>query len=344
MNEQVSLPFVCVALTLALGAGTACSKNSSAEGAAPSATESASSAASASPEAIASASAAAAAAAASASARAFAAKAASRHHVGLAGVLLKGAYEFPLNPDQRAALDKAEDQLYADNATSPWTALKSYNGDLVAGIRAGKLDPAKLKTDYDAVDQAVQAGQGREADALNALHATLEAQQRQALAAQVKGRREASMRRMPTAADGGPMDLVKNRLTRLTRQLGLDDAQQKSVGALLAKDTTLTATAVQARRDAAQKQLETLLGEFAKDTFDAKKVDLAQGGAKTPHEQIEHHASFVGQLLPILHPDQREKLAVQTERMANRPGRYFDEMEQGSSAGGPDEPEFPRLR
>ncbi|HEY6460734.1 MAG TPA: hypothetical protein VIY73_11305, partial [Polyangiaceae bacterium] len=291
------------------------------------------------------ASAAAAAAAASASARAFALKANSRHHVGLAGVLLRGAYEFNLDADQRASLDKAEDQLYADAASSPWTALKSFNTDLVAGIRADKLDNAKLKADYDAVDKAVLAGEGREADALNTLHAALDSTQRKALADQVRARRLAHERRTPVGPDGGAPDHVKMRLVRMTADLGLDDAQQKSVGALLAKDPTLNAAAVQAKRDAAHKQLDTLLTEFAKDDFDAKKVDLSQGGTKTPHEAMERHATFTAQLLPILHPDQREKLAIHTERMGARPGRYFDEMEPGSPAIGPEEEgAFPRMR
>lgn len=323
-------------LPLAVGAFAilvACDKGGGGDGTSPSATAPATSAgpvtsAAASPSPS---------AAASASAAAFAAKGMTRRHVGLAGALLRGAYDFNLTDAQRTALDKAEDALYADASTSPWTAMKTFQMDLVAGIRATKLDNAKLQADYTAIDKAVEGGQAREADALNALHATLDSTQRQALAGQVKARRAAHERSPMTAPDGGPIDWSKNRLVRLTAELSLDDAQQKAVAALLAKDTTMTPAAIQARRDAGQKRMDTLLTEFAKDSFDARKLDLSQGGGKTPHDTMERHATMTAGLLTILHPDQREKLAVRTERMANRPARNFDDMEPGPSPGGPDD-------
>jgi hypothetical protein len=322
----VALPLALAALACDKGSGDSASPPASASAPAASNAPATSGAASVSPS-----------ASASASAAAFAAKGMSRHHVGVAGVLLRGAYDFNLTDSQRSALDKAEDQLYADTTSSPWTAMKTFQMDLVAGIRATKLDNAKLQTDYAAIDKAVEAGQAREADALNALHATLEPTQRQALADQVKAKRAAHEKGPMTAPDGGAIDWTKNRLARLTAELALDDTQQKAVAALMAKDTTMTPAAMQAKREAGQKRVDALLTEFVKDPFDAKKLDLSQGGGKTPHDSMERHATFTASLLTILHPDQREKLAVRTERTANRPGRYFDDVESGPPQGGPDE-------
>jgi hypothetical protein len=262
----------------------------------------------------------------------------SRRHVGLAGVLLRGAYDYSLDDSQKAALDKAEDQLYADTASSPWTAMKAFQTDLTAGIRASKLDNTKLQADYAAIDKATQAGMDREATALETLHGALDAGQRQALVDQVKARRAAREQRThATAPDGGPVDPAKTRLIRLTAELALEDSQAKAVAALLAKDSTMTQAAVQARREAAQKRVDALLAEFVKDTLDAKKLDLSQSGAKTPHDFMERQATFTAALLNILHPDQREKLAVRTERMATRGGRNFEEMDFGAVQGGPDD-------
>jgi Spy/CpxP family protein refolding chaperone len=336
-----------VVLPLALTATACDDKSSSGANATPSATTSAPAASSA-PVATVDPSAAAA-AAASASAAAFAAKGATRHHVGLAGVLMRGAYEANLTDEQKATLDKLEDALYADPTTSPWTAAKAFHTDLVAFIRAAKFDTAKLQADYAAIDKAVQAGQAREADALNGLHAALDAGQRQALVDQIKAKREArEAREKPREAaspDGGAPDWAKKRLARLTPELGLDDAQQKSVAALLAKDTTATPAAMLARREAAQKRVDTLLTEFAKDAFEAKKVDTGMG-AKSPHEAMERTATFDAALVALLHPDQREKLAVQTERRGNRPTRSFEEVDNamgmGSDEEPPPSPRFPR--
>lgn len=266
-------------------------------------------------------------------------KGSTRRHVGLAGVLLRGAYEAPLTDDQKATLDKSEDGLYADQASSPWAAHKAFQTDLVAFIRAAKVDPAKLAADFAAIDKAVQAGQGREADALNAVHGVLDATQRQALVDQVKAKRAAreARERPMVGPDGGAPDFVKRKLDRLTLELTLDDAEKKAVAALLARDTTMTPTAIQARKDAAQKRVDTLLTEFAKDTFDAKKLDVGMGG-KTPHEAMERTATFTTGLIAILHPDQREKLAVRTERTGSRPGRNFDDIDPSMSMGSDEEP------
>jgi Spy/CpxP family protein refolding chaperone len=266
-------------------------------------------------------------------------KGSTRRHVGLAGVLLRGAYEAPLTDDQKATLDKAEDGLYADQTSSPWAAHKAFQTDLVAFIRAAKVDPAKLAADFAAIDKAVQAGQGREADALNAVHGVLDATQRQALVDQVKAKRAArEAREKPMVGpDGGAPDHAKRKLDRLTLELTLDDTEKKAVAALIAKDTTMTPTAIQARKDASQKRVDTLLTEFAKDTFDAKKLDMGTG-SKTPHEAMERTATFTTGLIAILHPDQREKLAVRTERMGSRPGRNFEDMDPSMSMGSDEEP------
>jgi Spy/CpxP family protein refolding chaperone len=284
---------------------------------------------------------AAAAAAASASAAAFTMKGASRRHVGLAGVLLRGAYDdSSLTDAQKATLDKLEDGLYADQASSPWAAHKTFQTDLVAFIRAAKVDNTKLQADFAAIDKAVQAGQGREADALNGLHEALDAAQRQALVDQVKAKRaarEAREKPPATAGDGGAPDWAKRRLSRLTAELALDDGQQKAVAALMAKDTTMTPASIQTRKEAAQKRVDALLTEFAKDTFDAKKLDTGMG-TKTPHEPQERIATFTAGLIGILHPDQREKYAVRTERMGNRPGRNMDDVEGEIRFGADEEP------
>ncbi|HEY8086949.1 MAG TPA: hypothetical protein VIF09_03870 [Polyangiaceae bacterium] len=324
MNANRALWLV---LPLAASALLACDNNGSSGGSPPA---TASAVASAAPP-VASASAAASVTpAASGSASA---PASMRHHVGIAGVLMNGAYEFSLTDAQKATLDKLEDALYADDASSPWTAAKSFQADLVAGMRAGKLDNAKLTADYAAIDKAVLAGQAREADALNGLHGLLDAGQRAQLTAAVRAKREGHDRPPMGATDAGADEWTKRRLDRLTSELGLDAGQQKSVAAILAKDPMTPAT-MQAKRDAMQKKVDTMLTEFEKDPFDAKKLDLVFPPGKTPHEAMDRTVTFTAQLLPILKPEQRETLAARTEKMANRPGRYLSEDTYGPPFGG----------
>jgi Spy/CpxP family protein refolding chaperone len=317
--------FAIAALALTLGSTAACNHKGSSDGAEP--TPSASATESPGASTVSSA------AAASASAAAFAAKGRARHHTGLAGSLLRGAYELDLDGAQRATLEKAEDELDADKGGGPATAIKALNTDLVAGIRGSKVDMAKLQADYAAIDKAALDARARETKAVAALHAALTPAQRQMLADRVRAH-EGSRHPMGVG-DGGTSEIAKMRLTRISVQLGLDDAQQKSVAAILAKDPTATTAAIQARRDAAQKDLDALLDAFTKEPLDVTKLAVEPGGAKSPHEMMQHHAEFTVALLPILHADQREKLAVQTERQSGRPLRSMgQDMEPGPPSMG----------
>jgi hypothetical protein len=76
------------------------------------------------------------------------------------------------------------------------------------------------------------------------------------------------------------------------------------------------------------KHADALLDAFDTDDFDAKKLDLSADGLHTPaHASLEHEAVLVGQILPILTPEQREKLAVQKGR---RVGRWLEDPEPWS--------------
>lgn len=258
-----------------------------------------------------------------------------RHHSGLAAIVLRPAYDLPtLTDDQRQAIEKLEPTTIdagTPEAPTPMVAHRAFQVDLVAGIRATKLDTTKLQADYGVLDKAATAALAHEAEALDGLHGILSAAQRQELVDQVKAKRAAHPLPPMAAPDGGAIDWHKRKLDRYAVELALDDGQKKQVAALIAKEPT-TAT-VQARRDATQKRVDTLLAEFTKDPFDAKKLDLSMGGGKTPHDAEEAQAAFVGGLLPLLHPDQREKLAVRTERGGTRPGRGGDDMDMALPFG-----------
>jgi pyoverdine/dityrosine biosynthesis protein Dit1 len=62
--------------------------------------------------------------------------------------------------------------------------------------------------------------------------------------------------------------------------------------------------------DAAKKQLEAVLAAFEKDTFDPKKVDLSSTPGKKPTEALDRQVKYIGDLLPILTPGQRDRFAV----------------------------------
>jgi len=241
-------------------------------------------------------------------------------HGGMSATLFHDAHELTdLTPEQQDGLQKIEVTLKQDD-DGVRAAMKSFRADLSAGAKAGKLETAKLTADDAVVDKAIADHQANEGAALDSLHALLTPAQRTTLVTSIQskqGERETRMTAwMKTKEpDGGPPDWNKRRVDRLTAQLTLDAAQQKQVAALLtkAKDPPNTA-AFESRWDDHKKRTEALLTAFAGETFDGKKVDLTVLPGKTAHEPMDHMVAFVTQLLPILHPDQRDRLGAMLDR------------------------------
>jgi len=240
-------------------------------------------------------------------------------HGGLASALFHDVHDLDLAQPELDGLAPIEASLKADDE-GVRGAIKAFRADLAAGVKAGKLDTAKLTADDAVVDKAMAAHGTAEGTALEALHALLTPEHRAALVAAIQSRLNDRETRMATwlkakEADGGPPDWSKRRLDRLSAQLTLDPTQQKQVGALLskAKDPPNAAT-FESRWEEHKKRTDALLAAFAADTFDGKKLDLALMPGKTPHEPLDHIVSFFTQLLPILRQDQRDRLAGTLDR------------------------------
>jgi Spy/CpxP family protein refolding chaperone len=240
-------------------------------------------------------------------------------HGGIAAGLFRAAHEVPLKDEQKDSLDTIEASLKADD-DGLRGAMKTFRTDLIAGVKAGKIDATKMTADDAVVDKAVADHQTQEAKALDSLHALLDSTQRGAVVASVRAKNADREKRMmgwmqAKEADGGAPDFAKKRLAKLTTDLTLDAGQQKQVAAILAKQSDPpNPTAMQTRWDDHKKRTDALLTAFAGDTFDATKADLKILPGKTPHEPTEHMVAFFTALLPVLHPDQRDKLAATMDR------------------------------
>jgi hypothetical protein len=239
------------------------------------------------------------------------------HRSGLVGMMFHAAHDLKLGDAQVAAVNDLEDKLRGGDA-SVGGAMKKFESDLAFGIRAGTIDTAGTQADLAAIDWAMQSRQDQQADTLNGLHSELDPGLRQELALAVRARRRAHALRPPDAPDEGAKDWARRRLERLTTDLGLDAAQRRRVAGLLAKGDLPGPAEVQARKDAANARADALLSAFERDGFDAKKVDFGVAAGKSAHELIEREVRFLSQLLTILRPEQRGKLASTRERGADR--------------------------
>lgn len=249
-----------------------------------------------------------------------------RGHGGPGVMLFRAARGLDLKPEQKTKLDAIEKTAHEGASDASRDAMKSaakgLHTELVAGIKAGAIDAKKLEPHYAAIEKLMTAAHAKEAEALNALHATLDPKQRKAAVATVRtqhAEREKKMAQRDAGADGGRGGKgrgAKHSLARLTRGLDLDAAQQKKVDALAAKGE-----GAGARPDPAEmkKRMEALLVAFEKDTFDAKKV--LGSPAKQLRGRMAQETKLLGQLLPILKPAQREKLAAEMEKGPSPHGR-----------------------
>jgi Spy/CpxP family protein refolding chaperone len=108
-------------------------------------------------------------------------------------------------------------------------------------------------------------------------------------------------------------------------------------------EDSMSPAAMKTQREEGKKRMDAVLTAFEGASFDPKKLDLAGLPGKTRHEGLEKDTTFLSQLLPLLTPEQREKLAVQRERTNGR--RQWEGHERrsgdgqttgGGGAGGPE--------
>ena len=236
-----------------------------------------------------------------------------RGHGGADDMVFAAAKAQELKPEQKTKIEEIEKKLGEPDHKN--NGAKMVHDDLVAGIKAGKVDEAKLKAAYESVEKSVQARHDDEATALTSLHAALEPAQRKAVAADVKAK--LTERASKFQKDKDPVkekeriaDKNKKRVAKMKKDLDLDEAQEKKVEALITKST---ANPVDERAEH-HKKAEALVAAFEKDTFDAKKLDLFAGAGKAARAKMEQEIKQVTDLIPILKPEQREKLAAQLER------------------------------
>lgn len=230
---------------------------------------------------------------------------------GTAGLFLVAARDAKPTDEQKTKLEAITKELTDDDPPKGPEGKQAHE-DLVAGIKAGKIDEAKMQTHYAAMEKAAQARLDEEAQALGKLHAALTPEQRKAVAADVKARlakREEHMKKRGDAEDKErEAGRAKKRAERMTKDLGLDADQAKKVEAVVAKhggkDTGEGHT----------KKLVAAADAFEKDTFDAKKLEAFTGGGKEAKARVQDDVKLYGELLAIVKPEQREKLAGQIEK------------------------------
>jgi Spy/CpxP family protein refolding chaperone len=253
------------------------------------------------------------------------------HHRGLVGLFFRAAQDADLTDEEKAALEKLEEPLRSD--PGPRHEIAAFHTDLVLSIKAARIDGAKIQADEAAVNKAYASREEEQATALAGLHDVLDPAQRKTVVDALRAMQAAHDRPPPPAGDAGPSDAIARRLERMKMQLGLDPEQQRQVAAVLSREAG-TPTGAQARIDAGKKQMEALLVAFEKDALDSKKVDLSPFAGRKASDPMDRQVKYIGQLLPILKPEQRDRLAGLVEHPHMDRGRGgFDSIAEPLEPG-----------
>jgi Spy/CpxP family protein refolding chaperone len=248
-------------------------------------------------------------------------------------MLLRGAKDLELKDAQKTKVDALAASLRPTSPGETKTELKDLQTDIAAQTKAGKLEPAKLEPKLAAIEKAGQAQKDKEAQALDDLHAALEPAERAKLVADLKAKQGQAREHRGDHGDqdGGAKkaeEWTKRRLAKMTKELDLDDAQQKKVEAILAKDA-VSAKAGMPDRAEMKKQMDGALDAFEKDTFEAKKLDAFATAGKKSRAFVDHEVQFLSQLVPLLTPAQREKLSTS---MSSPPKRDHERGPRGGDS------------
>jgi Spy/CpxP family protein refolding chaperone len=254
------------------------------------------------------------------------------HRRGLVGMFFKAAHDADLTDDQKTAIAKLEEPFQGE--PPPRREMTALHTDLVASVKEGKIDTAKLAADEAAVAKMLSSREEEQATALTGLHDALTPAQRGAVADAVRAARE---RPPPPAAPPGAADWATRRLEHMKSQLVLDQDQQKQVAVVLARDAPTPAT-VQAHREAVKKQTEAVARAFESDAFDAKKIDLSAAPGRRNTEGFDRQIKYISSIVPILTPGQRDRFAALMEhpqqRAASARGDSITEAPDPASGGG----------
>jgi Spy/CpxP family protein refolding chaperone len=213
-----------------------------------------------------------------------------------------------LTDAQRATIQAAADSIKPKKGEfKPSAEMKAHHAALAAAVRAGKIDTTTLTAPKIEIDHSAQ--DANLVKALTTLHDTLNKDQRAALVAAVqkKAADHKPGKEMKEGHHGhhGPMGFLKD--------LDLTQDQKDQIKAKLEADKPqVDHEAMKAQHEAFKKDMDARLASFVSDQFDAKAFIAPPANA--PKMNGDHFAKMLSVVVPILTPDQREKLAQKLEK------------------------------
>jgi Spy/CpxP family protein refolding chaperone len=239
-----------------------------------------------------------------------------QHYGGVLMLIALSIKDLDLSADQRTAVDKIRADLLTRMEPAR-AAGKDFANLLADGVAAGNVDRAKAEPAINKLVTQVQGTHDASVSALNALHATLNAQQRATLVDALQSHWE----KWKEAHGRDEQDEHQYRsgfLLALVQRVGLTQQQADKIKANFREKMKGSGPQEHQHKEM-EDHLRAFASAFKADSFDAKKLTnakmanghLARWGATRRERFLEAAA-------PVLTPEQRTKLAQIIRDRASR--------------------------
>ena len=230
------------------------------------------------------------------------AQAAQARFAGPGGFFLNQVDKLDLRADQTTTVAGIRTSLQA--AAAPVrTARAALGVELAKEVRAGTLDESRIQPLVEKVTAAHVATRPAMQAAVQQIHDTLDATQRQALVAAMRAKGE----------QGHARGAMKGRMERIAAELGLSDDQVATIRASMKAAFVARGDTMRAEHGQMKARMETLASAFEGEAFDARALDVGEHiGAGVAHVAGIHQA-FLNAAVPVLTAAQREALATKIE-------------------------------
>jgi hypothetical protein len=237
-----------------------------------------------------------------------------------------------LRADQQVTVENLQATLAAQAA--PVRAARAALGaEIAQQVRTGVMDEARTQPLIANIKTAVQAQRPAMQKAVQQLHDTLDATQRQAV-----------VDALPTpgshAGFAGHHAAMKTRMDKLATELGLTEEQRTAIHDQMRAQFAEHKAAWQAKqgefegkKTEMKAQRDAITTAFATDTFDAQGLGVGEHGGAMGHHFARMHGAFLKVAVPLLTPAQRGILATKIQsHMAQAATAVVNEPVEGTEA------------
>lgn len=253
------------------------------------------------------------------------AEATAPEHQGVGGVFAAAASKLDLTPQQKQTVDAIKADMQAKSAPVK-EAKEAFRAALADGVSRGTIDKQALATPLANLTRAAEAAKPALQDAMNRLHAALNADQRAKLVDLMAQRGEDRKERKHD--EGGGM---RGKMKKMAAELELTDDQIKTIKTNLRAEhkeqekehegdrAAMEAkhgdhAAMDGKREEMRARMQKLGEAFKGEAFDAKALDIGKEMPVMATRMAEMTEHFLAIVTPTLTAPQRVKAAAMIQK------------------------------